>query len=76
MRTRASVHEIRTVAPVKRLACVLAIAFVACMAGCSSYSALPSGSEAPPIVASGWTNGEAPGNLDGKVVVLEVFATW
>ncbi len=36
------------------------------------------GSELPPLRAAGWTNGDVPGldGLSGKVIVLEVFATW
>lgn len=48
----------------------------AIITGCSGLSALPSGSTAPAISATGWTNGDAPQDLDGKVIVLEIFATW
>lgn len=47
------------------------------MSGCGSgYSALPSGSQAPEIQAAGWTNGGPPADLEGNVIVLEMFATW
>jgi len=36
------------------------------------------GKEAPPIEAAGWLNGEPPTaeNLKGKVVVVDVWASW
>jgi len=36
------------------------------------------GRDAPPIVAAGWLNGEAPTqeSLSGKIVLLHVWATW
>jgi|GEM_PF-4111592 len=50
-------------------------AIIGCGSG-SGYSALSSGSEAPAITATGWTNGDPPEDLEGNIVVLEMFATW
>jgi thiol-disulfide isomerase/thioredoxin len=62
----------RLSAPLLLLACVIS--------GCGPYSGpsqggpLTRGSAAPPIVAAEWLNG-AP-QTDGRVVVLDVFASW
>ncbi len=44
--------------------------------GCQPMSPIGAGLAAPPLKAAGWANGPAPTDLSGKVVVLEVFATW
>lgn len=47
--------------------------------GCSGgYTALEPGNAMPELQAVGWTNGDRPhsDDLAGKVLVLEVFATW
>lgn len=59
-----------------QMRCLMCLLLLIVANGCSSYSALPSGSEAPAITANGWIHGKAPPDLDGNVVVLEVFATW
>jgi hypothetical protein len=50
---------------------------VSLLTGCAP-TALGTGNSVPQINAAGWINGNAPGEseLIGKVVVLEVFATW
>ena len=53
---------------------LISVQFAGCSA--SGYSALSSGSEAPTIQAAGWTNGGPPTDLEGNVIVLEIFATW
>lgn len=56
----------------------IAVLLLACaffLSGCG-LSALPPGSSAPELIVAGWTNGGPPQELDGKVLVLEVFATW
>ena len=55
----------------------LALICLALLSGCMRQP-LGSGSELPPLRAAGWTNGDVPGldGLSGKVIVLEVFATW
>ena len=49
---------------------------ILCLSGCGGYSALSSGSTFPDLEVAGWTNGGPPSDLNGNVVVLEVFATW
>jgi thiol-disulfide isomerase/thioredoxin len=34
------------------------------------------GERAPPITAAGWLKGEPPGDLSGKVVVVDAWASW
>jgi len=34
------------------------------------------GEEAPAITAQGWVNGEPPADLEGKVIVVDEWATW
>ena len=34
------------------------------------------GNEVPELKVAGWLNGSGPPEIKGKVVVLEVFATW
>jgi hypothetical protein len=45
--------------------------------GCAP-TALSTGEPVPPLQVAGWTNGSVldEGDLAGRVVVLEVFATW
>ena len=37
---------------------------------------LEPGERLPPIRAAGWLNGEPPARLEGRVVVVEAWATW
>lgn len=47
------------------------------LSGCGGgYSALEPGNAMPPLDVAGWTNGDKPLDLLGKVVVIEAFATW
>ena len=59
--------------------CCTAALVVCCVlsAGCLQPP-LEIGSAQPALRAAGWTNGDAPSlqDLEGKVVVLDVFATW
>ena len=56
-------------------ACVVAIAW---LAGRPRPIELKLHAQTPTILARGWVNGEAPTqtSLDGKVVLIEVLATW
>ena len=59
------------------LAALLVAIGLAALTGCGSrYSALSPGNQAPAVQAAGWTNGGPPEDLEGNVVVLEMFATW
>lgn len=42
----------------------------------TSSGGLAPGNPLPAIQVAGWANGGPPSDLDGKIVVLEVFATW
>ena len=45
--------------------------------GCGNhYTALAPGNPMPELVVAGWANDRDPGDLSGKVIVLEAFATW
>lgn len=55
---------------------LLAMMMMSTLSGCQRLAPIGSGATAPPLKAMGWTNGPAPSDLGGKVVVLEVFATW
>ena len=57
------------------LAVTLLIIGVAFSAGCGP-SALAPGNGIPQLKVAGWTNGGPPQDLEGNVLVLEVFATW
>lgn len=47
------------------------------VSGCNSGSApLGIGASLPPLSVEGWTNGDGPGDLAGKVVVVDVWAHW
>jgi len=56
---------------------LLSILMLALVAGCGP-SALSPGNAMPHLQVAGWTNGVGPTSADlaGKVIVLEVFATW
>lgn len=43
-----------------------------------NYAGLDVGKQAPEIEARGWLNGEppSPGELEGKVVVVDAWASW
>ena len=53
------------------------LVLMALFAGCAPRALSP-GSPMPELQVAGWTNGAAPvpAELEGKVLVLEVFATW
>lgn len=47
------------------------------LCGCGpSYTALTPGSAMPEINVAGWAHDRGPGELAGKVIVIEAFATW
>jgi hypothetical protein len=50
--------------------------FALAVPACRPTAPAKSGTPMPPLKASGWTNGTPPRNLAGRVVVLQVFATW
>lgn len=64
---------------------VLAVASIACGVGCtpsetatSEYAPLDVGESVPSITAEGWINGPgpSPGDLENKVVLIDVWAYW
>jgi thiol-disulfide isomerase/thioredoxin len=47
------------------------------LAGCGNRTTItPAGTLAPKLTAAGWLGGEAPGDLSGKVVVVDFWAYW
>jgi thiol-disulfide isomerase/thioredoxin len=46
--------------------------------GSGGFGGLEVGKQAPPIMAAGWLNGEAPSpeDLAGKVLVIDAWTTW
>ena len=56
---------------------MLLMVVVVFVVGCGP-AALGPGNTVPKLQVAGWTNGAVPtsADLEGKVVVLEVFATW
>jgi hypothetical protein len=59
----------------------LAVCTLAFTGGCSlrsKSSLMPPGTTPPLIAADGWINGPGPDDdaLDGKVVVLDIWAYW
>jgi len=67
----ARAHNTYSIAAITLGALALAVS------GCgSNYTALSPGSSMPALTVEGWANDTEPGELSGKVVVIEAFATW
>ena len=60
------------------LAAVIAVplVFLSMLGDFAGFGGLAVGEVAPPLVAAGWVNGQPPGDLSGKVVVVEAWAPW
>lgn len=65
---------------IRVIGCTLLLSIAALFAGCSPQHPQPlgPGATAPPLTAPAWINGEAPTPeaLQGKVVVVDVWAFW